>query len=341
MAHVLSNPPAVRTGIRCARLSRLRSTILSAVVLLSIPAGSVFSQTDIEINFVKTNSVDLSGTYTVSGLLVDSSAYNGTLKLEQSHTLTTPKGNTLQSFKMEYKFGEETSNGVAVYDGTRLYYASGPGDMENYYLLLLSKLEFSAAARQSLAAYEAANSHVEEGKYIDWEGDDPWYGYLSAKTQTYGLWFWNDGTWGQFATSHGNGFPLASDSGWWKALQLEEDGTFGEKFEGRLMGYWESGDYWTEPAGENLLLMLRHTDLESDSAYNNYHGTGMMTVHPRTGDSMLVAIMGGPDGSTVGMMEVSGKTITGVWAPLSGDARGTEIWQVPDDVVARNPSLFK
>jgi len=339
MAHLLSNLPAGRFVNRSVGLSLLRAIIVFAVILAGAPA--VFGQTDIEINFVKSNDVDLSGSYTVSGILVDSTSYNGTLKLEEWHTFKTPRGNTLQSFKMEYKFGDGTSNGVAVYDGKRLYYASGPGDMENYYLLLLDKLEFSAAARQSLTAYEAANSSVEEGKYIDWEGDDPWYGYLSSTSQTYGLWFWVDGSWGQFATWNGKGFPLANDKGYWKALELEEDGTFGDKFEGHPMGYWESGDYWTEPAGENITVMIRHTDIESDSNYNNYRGTAMMTVHPSTGDSMMVAIMGGPDESAVGMMEISGKTITGIWAPLHGVARGSETWEVPADVIAKNPALFK
>lgn len=323
---------------------RYRTGRIAFAVLIAISGivSSVFSQTDIEKNFTRANNIDLTGTYEVSGYLEDSSEYSGTLKLEKWNTFTTLRGGVLQSFKMTYTFGETKSAGVAVFDGTRLYYATGEGDgsKNNYYLLLLSKLELSSTASISLYEYVNANSQAKDGKYFEWKGDPPWYGYIDVECTGYGYWFWIDGIWGQYSTRKID-FPHIGDSAAFRMLELKKDGKFGKKERFMPKGYFEAGGFDVTPEGENLRIDVSWLSVGSSVKKKQTWGTGLIAIHPATGDSILVAMIGGPDNANVGYMDISGKRIVGVWASMGGDYQRSEEWEVPEAVILKNPAWFK
>ena len=326
----------MQTKINEISLGRI---LIAAIISLLGICSTAFSEENIEMNFTKTNSADFSGRYEVTGLLPDSTTYAGSVQLEKWHTFTTPMGNVLQSFKMDYRFGDVKYNGVTVFDGSRLYFACGIGNNDNYYLLVLSKLEFSKEAHSSLFEYHEAKRAAKKGRYIEWKGDTPWYGYLDIGSQAYGYWFWIDGAWGQYSTRR-NGFPPTADSGSFFMMELKENGEFGKERDGGFPeGYWEAGSYNVEPIAENMLIEVSW--LKSGGGKNSAWGTGMMTTHPVTEDSILVAMIGGPDNTSFGWFEISGHQLIGTYSWHNGYARGTELWAVPEDVIKKNPAWFK
>jgi hypothetical protein len=240
---------------------------------------------------------------------------------------------------MDVQYGDSKSNGVAVFDGSRLYYASGEGKNENYYLMILSKMELSQEAHTSLFNYNEGNRQSKKGEYVKWKGKAPWYGFLDIKSQAYGYWFWIDGIWGQYAT-RGNEFPHTADSGAFFMLELKKDGDFG-KMSGLYLpdGYYEAGTYDVTPVGENLRIDVSWS--KSGGKRGSTWGGGLMTTHPVTGDSLLVAMIGGPNNTSFGWLDISGLKLVGVSTFQGSEDTCTEEWAVPDDVIKRNPAWFK
>jgi hypothetical protein len=311
--------------------SSCKLSITGLLLVFALCSTVAFAQTNIEKNFTTANNIDLTGNYAVSGYLEDSSEYEGTLKLTKFNTYTTPMGNVLQSFKMVYDFGDTKIIGVGVFDGHRLYYACGAGDNKNYYLLLLSKAELATAEFIALQDYQLKNMAANEGQYFEWKGDPPWYGYISPKVESYGYWFWIDGLWGQYSVHSSNGFPHAGDTASYFMLELKKNGKFGKKMPFVFPeGYWKSGAFMTTPMGENHRVDVGKT-----------WGGGMLVPDPITGDTILVAMIGGPNDSYVGYLDISGHQFLGTWAINGGDFQRSEVWEVPEDVIKKNPAWFK
>lgn len=312
---------------------RISVLVLSALVCMC--GSSSRASDDVEELSIGAEEIDLSGTYPVSGKSDDTTRWTGEAKLSKWQTFTTQRGKTYQMLKVNLAYGETKYTGVAVFDGTHLFTACREGDKANYFLLILDKLELSS---ENYAAVKELHDRTfgskRDGEMYTWKGDIPWYGHIAYTSEAFGLYFFADGTWGEF-TVEGCGWPIRTDTTFsWSQYEMKKDG----KFEKNSLKQWSDHSKLSiQPTGENVQIQV----LASYKGGDDYVGHGMMVKHNLLDREFLVASMGGPDRSIVGYFNLIGNEFSGQLAWRYGTDRFKERWTVPENVVARDPETFK
>lgn len=331
----------IATGRSLTRFPLIAALVCSSV--LTLP-GHIRAQepTDIEKNFTHFNSTDLSGNYQAKGVLGDSTPYDVTVTLSKWNTFKTLQGNILQVFKLNYEWAGLKYNGIAVFDGHRLYYASSDGDDDNFSLSLLGKLVLSPQRRNELAGFlELKSESFGTKKYAKWKDKSPWYGYFRLEDDVFGYKLPMTGKITEF-TSHGHGWPPKPDTGRYRVLILEKNGEHDDKnYERTGLTFNEAGGFVVETLGQNLTLSFVSYDSWKNGFKLDYWGTGMLVPGKDPTDSIIVAMTGGSDYTQFGLMDVSENKFVGFWTWVGGDSRRTEVWEPSEEVALKNPHLFK
>ncbi len=320
------------------------SAVFAAISFTFAAMVSAETPTDIEKFFTSSNYADFTGAYTFSGINADSTTYSATAKLSKWNSFTTQRGKMIQTFKAELDYGSGKSNGVAVFDGKRLYYAVGKGGNQNFYLALLSRLVLDDVALASIMQFEKMEWELlGSGKVAQWKGKSPWYGYFGAQkpVDAFGYYFrMKDGEWGECRFRE-TGFPSVEDTGSYQLLELKKNGEHDDKRDSYRRNYDESGGIVLKTLGENINLIMMDYDDDIKGYREDYWGTGLFVADPAVGDSLLMCMVGGPDITSFGWLEIVDGNLTGISTWVGGDVRCTETWVVPDEVKQKNPGLFK
>lgn len=293
---------------------------------------------DIENFFPGCNGADLSGSYQFQEAETCAiSGQSGKVELTKWKSVTTARGKELQFYKILVQQGEYQGSGISIFDGSRLYTGrcSDTEDRDNYYIVLLGELRLPEQEQKKLAeAWQATpveSSHPEIR--AKWKGKTPWYGFHDTTAQSFGYYFWADGTWGTFSTSK-TGWSVTGDSGLFSLRELKRNG----EHELSASGFTSIGGFVPSYRESNLVIDI----LFDSNPKNNYWGFGFHIPVTESGsDSLLVAMMGGPEDSYTSVHEISGKSIRGKWAFVGSLDQTSEVWTVPEEVLARNPKLFK
>ena len=310
--------------------------LLLSFLWLTFTSRPALASHDIEDISIGAEGIDLSGTYEISGKGDDTLAWTGKAKLSKWQTFTTQRGITYQMFKVSIDYSHNTKyTGVAVFDGTHLFTAGREGNRPNYYLLLLDKLELSS---ENFAAVKELHDRTfgskRDGEMYTWKGDIPWYGEVAYTTEAFGLYFFADGTWGSFDLE-GCGWPIRPDTAFtFGQDEMKKDGKFEKHSEKRWNQF---GKLSAQVTGENYQFKVS----EFPYGENEYDGHGIMVKHELLDREFLVANMGGPEDALVNCLNLIGTDFSGQVAWRYGAKRFKERWTVPEDVVARNPDLFK
>lgn len=118
-------------------------------------------------------------------------------------------------------------------------------------------------------------------------------------------------------------FPMDESECGGSVRQLKPNGTIGEDT------YKEYFRLKIVEHGSNVIIHYLH---DKDS----YDGTGM-----RLNDDLIVGSWGASADGGVGYYDFKGRQMVGTYAPTDSEGRGTEILEVPDEVAARAPGLWK
>lgn len=310
-----------------------RVLLVVVLVLSSLPA---WAAKDVEDLSIGAENIDLSGNYPISGKSDDTTTWTGEAKLSKWQTFTTQRGKTYQMLKVNITYSDNTKyTGVAVFDGTHLFTACREGDKANYHLLILDRLELSS---ENYAAVKELHDRTfgskrDEEQYT-WKGDIPWYGQVAYTSEAFGLCFFADGTWSDFEVE-GCGWPIRPDTTFtYGQHEMKKNG----KFEKNSLKQWRQfGKLGVQQTGENTQIEVS----EFPYGENDYTGHGMMVRHDLLDREFLVANMGGPDNAIVGYFNLIENELSGQVAWRYNTVRFKERWTVPENVVARDPELFK
>lgn len=320
-------------GARRLCISIATVTFVIGSVILSLADSQ--GVRDIEDLFMKEFTADFSGKYSISGVTPDEEDYTGSVELKKWNTFTTQRGNTLQSYHVTFMYGETKSEGLAVFDGSRLYVATGDPKNKNWYLMLLGDLQLDVSERSALFEYWNKNwgPGSKSSESFEWKGKAPWYGYLNISDETYGYWFFMDGAWGCASTRRA-GWPLAGDSCAYHLRELKKDG---EHTKDALKVWTEAAGLSIADQGVNLYMEAQFFRKEE----KNYDCFGMMIDIPLHDRQILVAMMGGPNSADLGCYQIVGRKFVAEWMGRGAETRGTEEWEIPDEVVKKSPGYFQ
>jgi hypothetical protein len=293
---------------------------------------------DVEEFFPGCDGADISGVYSVQSCeSAETVSAPGTVELVKWKSVTTSRGKELQFYHLLVSQGGYVGKGISIFDGQRIYSGRSSDSLprDNYYIMILGELDLPDAELNNLTQTRLSHTRnmPDQRKSIDWKGKAPWYGFLDTEDVAFGYYFWADGTWGTFSTRK-TGWPVTGDSGLFSLRELRRNGEHNET-ENCFMS---KGRFVTARREANIVIDI----LFDVNLQNNYWGAGFMTPNKHNdNDSILVAMMGGPEDASTSVHEISGKTIRGHLAYAGSLDQTEEVWIVPENVLAKNPKLFK
>ncbi len=272
---------------------------------------------------------DLSGEYSFTGTMPDSTDCSGTFVIKKRMTVSPHDGPQYNSYdiKMKYNAGWK-GMGVGTFIDGHFNFAVAKDTkylaVVTYRPMVLSP--YMQDLKQKLKDKQASRP----GGMLQFHvADDPWW--ADAWTyKHYGVFFRADGSWGfeNLGPEHLGDTPALGD-GTWRFVRHYYD----NKGKRDILDY-RSGEVTAAVKGDAVEVQLSYTN-DRGKLGEPVMNSGLMPE-----PNMLVAVFNGEGDEAVGSCKPSGLTMTGLICDAKDLALTSITLTVPEDTAKRNPGLF-
>jgi hypothetical protein len=272
---------------------------------------------------------DLSGDYTFTGLMQDSSTCSGTFAVRKRMTVSPHDGPRYNSYDVKMQYGGGWKGvGVGTFIDGYFNFAVAPGD--KYLAVVTYRPMVLSPAMVDLKRQLQEKERSRPGGMLEYNiKGDPWW--ADAWTyKHYGVFFRADGAWGfeNLGPEHLGDSPPLGDGTW--------------SFHRWYYDNKGKRDILDSKTGK-VTATVKGDAVEIQQSYRssrNGYDDAIVNAGLMPNANMLVAVFNGSGSEAVGSLQLVGMTLTGRTCDSTDLALGYITLGVPDAVVKRNPGLF-